>query len=117
MTTSRETLLRWWAIAATAILGLLAIAPVETIERIMGELSSSTVFQTVVRVLIVGTILVLVLGFYLYMLIECGLAKEVNHRSFWLMILIIIPLLSAFLYFAVTRLAAYRRDGHEERST
>lgn len=104
---ANEKLLRAWAIAAMLVVVLVALTPLEILEAAALKLSPPPLANLLAGILVAGTILVLVLGFHLLMLYECGFDKEIRHRTFWMTTLILIPLLSAFAYYWITRSKTY----------
>jgi prepilin signal peptidase PulO-like enzyme (type II secretory pathway) len=50
-----------------------------------------------------GLLAVTIVGFWLRMLIECVTHERGNHRPFWIALFFVIPIFSAFIYFANTR--------------
>ena len=104
-----EPWLRWWAISAMIVVCLLGILPSSFVRDGVSLIEAPTIVNYAVKAFITGTILFLVLGFYLRMLLECGFARAVPYRSGWLFLIILVPLVSAFIYYWTTRSAFYRR--------
>ena len=108
MSTRQDSALRVWALAAMALVAVLMVLPADVMERGSSALLADRSFMgLVLKTVITGTMLVVVLGFYLRMFWECGVAKDIRHRSAWLLFLIFVPIVSAFVYFWVTRSAWY----------
>jgi hypothetical protein len=42
------------------------------------------------------------------MLLECGFSRDVSKRGAWLILLIVVPVFSAFIYYFVTRSTWYK---------
>ena len=56
-----------------------------------------------------GTIVFVgIFGFYLATFFESGFSRAVGMRGAWLLVLLVIPVLSAFVYLFVTRSQTYR---------
>jgi hypothetical protein len=110
MSESSERRLRLWAIASMAIVIAMVTLPVEGVKNLTNLFEASSPIDYVFKVLFTGTILLLVLGFYLRMLLECGFGQRVHYRGAWLALLIFVPLVSAYVYYWVTRSSRYRRS-------
>jgi hypothetical protein len=115
MVETSDRRLRWWAISAMVIVGILAVFPRETFNNLTNLLEASTIINFIVKTLITGSILFLVLGFYFRMLLECGFSRNVDHRGAWLTLLILVPLVSAFIYYWITRSSYYRNRDNRIR--
>jgi hypothetical protein len=107
MVETSDRRLRWWAISAMVIVGILAVLPRGMFKNLTDLLEAPTVTNYIVETLISGAILFLVLGFYFRMLFECGFRRDVRHRGAWLTLLILVPLVSAFIYYWITRSSYY----------
>jgi hypothetical protein len=105
---THEQRLRWWAISAAIIVGILAVLPSGAFTALTDLLEAPTVVNYIVKTLLTGAVLFLVLGFYLRMLFECGFARNICHRGAWLTLLILVPLVSAFIYYWATRSSYYK---------
>jgi hypothetical protein len=105
---THEQRLHWWAVSAAIIVGVLALLPRDAFRTLMEMLAAPTIFNYITKTLLTGTVLFLVLGFYLRMLFECGFARNVSHRGAWLALLILVPLVSAFIYYWGTRSSYYK---------
>jgi hypothetical protein len=108
---THELRLRWWAISATVVMIVLASLPVELIKHLSGILEPPSVINYIIKIVFTGTVLFLVLGFYLRMLFECGFGRDIENRGAWLTFLILAPLISALIYYWVTRASSYRGRG------
>ncbi|MGP8033143.1 MAG: hypothetical protein ACLPQ6_03275 [Steroidobacteraceae bacterium] len=106
-----NAVLRIWAVAAMAIVALLWMVPVDMAPRLNSLAVGSSFGGFIARLLVTTIILVVVLGFYFRMLWECGFAKDIRNRSAWLIVLILVPIVSAFAYFWVTRSEWYGSRG------
>ena len=103
-----DTVLRIWAVAAMVIVAVLWLMPVDMAQGLSRlATTGSSLGGFVARLLVTVIILIVVLGFYLLMLWECGFAKNIRNRSVWLIVLLLLPILSAFIYFWVTRSGWY----------
>jgi hypothetical protein len=87
---------------------LVAILPAGLFEHALNLLEAPTIVNYALKAMISGAILVLVLGFYLRMLFECGFGRDIPQRGAWLALLVMLPLVSAHIYFWVTRSSRYR---------
>lgn len=103
-----DSFLRRWAVLAMVILGVLALLNLlpshmlSTIDNELSALKDSPVgFAFLALVTLPAT--VVVAGFYFLMLVECGFAKRLPRQPAWLLFLVIVPLVSAFVYFYHTR--------------
>lgn len=105
VTTNRQDVrLKWWAVAAlilTAIFFLLR-------DSIAGVFNTPVDTYLYLKIAINVIMLGVVLGFYLRMLLECGFSRDVSRRGAWLFLLIVVPVLSAFIYYFVTRSVRYK---------
>jgi hypothetical protein len=108
MSERSNTVLRIWAIAAMVMTAGLWLVPLEMAQRLNALAIGVSFWGFVGRVLVTTIILVIVLGFYLRMLWECGFEKSIRNRSPWLVFLLVIPIVSAFIYYWVTRSNWYR---------
>jgi hypothetical protein len=108
MSESSERRLRLWAISSMVIVGALTVVPVDALKNLTNVFVAPNVVDYIFKILSTGVILFLVLGFYLRMLFECGLARNINNRGAWLALLIFVPLVSAFIYYWFTRSTYYR---------
>lgn len=114
----KEVVLRWWASAGTIILIVFLMIPNEAKRWIAEELSTpSSITQYSISILVVGGFLILVLAFYFLMLYECGFSKGLRYQSFWLLFIILVPLVSSFIYYWVTRSKLYAKhlQSHDQR--
>jgi hypothetical protein len=109
---THELRLRWWAISATMVMIVLASLPVELIKHVSGILEPPSVINYTIKIMVTGSVLFLVRGFYLRMLFECGFGRDIDHRGAWLTLLILAPLISALIYYWVTRGSYYRGRGN-----
>jgi hypothetical protein len=109
---THELRLRWWAISATVVMIVLAGLPVEAFKHMTSILEPPSVINYAIKVVFTGTVLFLVLGFYLRMLFECGFGRDIDRRGAWLTLLILAPLISALIYYWVTRGSYYRGRGN-----
>jgi hypothetical protein len=114
MPNASEERLRWWAIFATIAIIAIAVLPTETWRTLISLLDAPTIFNYTIKAVFSGTILFLVLGFYVRMLFECGFGHSISHRGAWLVLLIIVPMISALIYYWITRSTYY--SGRGERS-
>jgi hypothetical protein len=105
---THEKRLRLWAISAAIVVGILAILSDGALRTLTSLLEAPTIINYIVKTLLTGAVLFLVLGFYLRMLFECGFARSIRHRGAWLTLLIVVPLVSAFIYYWTTRSSYYR---------
>jgi hypothetical protein len=112
MVRTYEQNLRWWAISAAMIVVILSVLPTRAFRALIFALEAPTVINYVAKKLLAGIVLVVVLGFYLRMVFECGFARNIYHRGAWLTLLIIVPLVSAFIYYWVTRSAYYKNRAY-----
>jgi len=101
---TNEKSLRWWAILALVLIATVYMLPRSTLEVLIARPETSIL----VRVAVAGLLLIGILGFFLRMLFECAFSREVYQRGAWLLLLIFVPIFSAFVYFFVTRSAGYR---------
>jgi hypothetical protein len=101
---TNEKLLHWWAILALVLIGTVYVLPRSTLEMLVARPETS-IF---IRIAVAGVLLVVVLGFFLKMFIECAFSKGVYRRGAWLLLLIFVPIFSAFVYYFVTRSTGYR---------
>lgn len=62
-----------------------------------------------------GIVVVIVVGFWLRMLIECATVRALRHKLLWLLSFLLLPIFSAFIYFATTR--SIRAELRTEDST
>ena len=112
MTTLDEGFLRKWAVLAMVLLAIIVIVGVlpghvQTIlsEKLLSLKSSTWGFVALALVCIPAVMIVL--GFYALMLIECGFAKKLRYQAAWLLFMFLIPPLSAFVYYYHTRLSKH----------
>jgi len=99
-----DAALRTWAYLAIFFIGLIYVLPDSALRLLTLDTGGSILLKAAVALVLV----VVVLGFYFAMFFECGFGKVIFFRGFWLVIFIFIPLISAFIYFFVTRSATYR---------
>jgi hypothetical protein len=98
-----DTRLRWWAIIALVLIGTIYALPASILEILVVRRDTNIIF----RALIAGTLLVVILGFYLRMFFECAFSPGVYRRGGWLLLFILLPVFSGFVYFFVTRSRRY----------
>src|ERR1700676_3931261 len=108
---THELRLRWVGISATVVMIVLACLPVELCKHMASILEPPSVINYAVKVVFTGAVLFLVLGFYLRMLFECGFGRDIDHHGAWLTLLVLAPLISALIYYWVTRASYYRGRG------
>ena len=105
MTSEKENArLKWWAIAALALTILMYVLPYSVLEVLVVRPDT----PVLIRAAVAGTVLVVVVGFYLRMFFECAFGQGAHRRSWWLLLFIFVPIFSAFIYFFVTRSARYK---------
>lgn len=105
MTTNRQDArLKWWAVAALMLTAIFFIFRASIADVFNTPASTYLLFKIAINIIMLGV----VLGFYLRMLLECGFSRDVRRRGAWLTLLIAVPVLSAFIYYFVTRSAWYR---------
>lgn len=104
--------LRWWAIFALVLIGLVYALPNSLLETLVAKPETNIVL----RIAVAGTLLAGVLGFYLRMFVECGFSVDVYRRGGWLLLFVFVPIFSAFIYFFVTRSARYKEHVRRVRS-
>ena len=99
-----ERYLRWWAILALVLIGAVYTLRRSTLEVLIERPETSIL----IRIAVAGLLLVAILGFFLRMFFECAFSRDVYRRGAWLLLLICVPIFSAFVYFFVTRSTRYR---------
>ena len=93
---------RWyrvWAIAAMVI--VVAVAPLP--QELYRSIFTSSVLGQVAS----GAVALIVGGFYFLMFLECGLGKDLAYRWRWMVFFVLVPIVSSFVYFFVTRSRSY----------
>ena len=100
--------LRWWAIVALVLIGAVYVAPRSTLTMLIERPESNMLIKTAVA----GLLLVVILEFFLRMFFECAFSRNVFRRGAWLLVLICVPIFSAFVYFFVTRSTRYLEYVH-----
>ena len=103
-TNSQDARLKWWAIAALMLTAIFYVFRASLANVLNTPASTYLPFKIAINVIMLGV----VLGFYLRMLLECGFSRDVSRRGAWLILLIVVPVLSAFIYYFVTRSAWYK---------
>lgn len=83
----------WAAISLTAI-GF--VAPFGYVFDLNPPTTVTGFILHMSTVLVVG-------GFYVYMFAECFRAKSLRRRFAWILLFVVVPILSAHIYFVVTR--------------
>jgi hypothetical protein len=89
---------------ALALIGTLYVLPRSALEELIVRPETNIL----VRAGSAGFLLVVILGFFLKMFFECASAPSVHRRGGWLLVMIVIPIFSAFIYFFVTRSKRYQ---------
>lgn len=101
---TNEKYLRWWAISALMLICAAFVLPRPMLEFLIERPDTSML----IRVAVAGLLLVVILGFFLRMFFECAFSTNVHRRGAWLLLLILVPVFSSFVYFFVTRSKLYR---------
>jgi hypothetical protein len=112
MLSTPERRLRSWAISGTVLIVVMAALPIQVLMDASNIFAAPSLLNQIVKIVITGAVLFIVLGFYLRMLFECGFGREIDHRGAWLTLLIIAPLMSAYIYYWVTRSRYYAAQRH-----
>lgn len=90
-----ESRLRLWNGAALAFVALLAGMPSELLPRTPPETPAGYVFVTIGAITLGG--------FWLRMIIECAISKDIRARGAWLALVLLVPFFGAFIFFASAR--------------
>jgi hypothetical protein len=103
-----EKFLRRWAILAMVIFGVLLLLnflPNHVFSSFADQVTAlkSSPFGFAVLALVTIPATLVVSGFYLLMLVECGFARSLPRQSAWLLFLVLVPVVSGFVYFYGTR--------------
>jgi hypothetical protein len=98
----KEAVQLWWAAGGVLVMGFIAS---------FGSLYRVYPPTTLLGFVLHATTLFIVGGFYLVMFAEC-VTRPRRHRAFWIAFLIVLPILSAYIYFMVTRSVYYLRSTH-----
>jgi hypothetical protein len=96
MVDRRERLLRVWFFISLATAMCVVAVPVKYFAE--------PVPSVPLRVSIGMTLAIILVGFYLRVLVECIRAPWLRYRWAWIVLLIFVPILSAYIYFVATRL-------------
>jgi cytochrome bd-type quinol oxidase subunit 2 len=94
-----ERFMKSWAVTALLMVIVIALLPSSALQSIFTDDPFASRIQRILSAALAVSILIVVLGCQLKMLFECGINKRVAHRSWWLIALIFIPLVPAFLFF------------------
>ena len=94
VTTLREAILKLWALTSLALLAVILALYFPAVRQFI-EMSALTGF--VAQCVPVGA--ALVAGFWVAMLFDCGLARDVQDRGHWLIAMFILPVVSTYAYF------------------
>lgn len=100
--------LRRWAIAAATLVGVVFALPTSVLKVLVTDPDTNIL----IRAVIAGILIVVILGFYLRMFFECAFSTDVRRRGAWLLLFVVIPIFSAFVYFFVTRSKWYLGQTH-----
>lgn len=100
----QDTRVRWWAGVALMLTVIFYVFR-SPIAHVLNTPAGTHLFP---KIAINVIMLAVVLGFYLRMLLECGFSRDVSKRGAWLILLIIVPVFSAFICYFVTRSAWYK---------
>ena len=95
-----ERVSRIWNAAALVFVGVLAATPADFLSE-----GPDSAWEYVAS----GVGAILVAGFWFAMLFECFRSKGLPMRGFWLVLFLLVPIFSAFIYFSTTR--SWRSDG------
>ncbi len=115
---SREKYIRHWVIGSMIVLGTLVffnLLPLETQNSVISVLFQrpTTSLGYLVADLFVVSVLFFLVGFHLYILFECGFAKGLRRQGAWLLFIVIVPILSSYIYYWAIRY----RGGQDKTST
>lgn len=99
MQVKSESLLRMWNALALVMIGLVAAIPRQFLPESPPNALGGYVFA--------GASGLLMAGFYFRMLFECVFAKGLSRRAWWIVFFFLLPVFSAFIYFASTRSLGY----------
>jgi len=105
--TSSDRLLRAWNSAALVFVALLAAIPRELLPEAPPSSPGGYIFSAIGAILLGG--------FWLRTLWECVFTKNMRHRSSWLVLFVILPIFSAFIYFATSRSLLYEASVRQAR--
>jgi hypothetical protein len=107
VTLDPEAIQHWWA-----ALGLVGLGFVASFGRVYELYPPTTVVGFLLHLLTV----VVIGGFYATMFLDC-VRYRTRHRLLWIALFVVLPILSAYIYFMVTRSSYYsrRRSGEEHR--
>jgi hypothetical protein len=108
-----DKVLAVWAIVALILIAIVYLLPESALRLLTIEGSTNIALTITVDVVL----FVIILGFYLRMFLECGFAQDVHRRGVWLLLFVLLPIFSAFIYFFVTRSRSYKEHLSRVRST
>ena len=108
---TNERYLWWWASLALVLIGTVYVLPRQALETLIVRPETSIL----VRAGTAGFLLIVILGFFLRMFFECAFAPKVYRRGMWLLVMTVIPIFSAFIYFFVTRSQRYQEYVRREK--
>ena len=100
-----DKLLTVWAIVALILIAIVYLLPDSVLRLLTIEGSTNIALTITVDIVLFAVIL----GFYLRMFFECGFAQDVHRRGVWLLLFVLLPIFSAFIYFFVTRSTGYKQ--------
>src|SRR6185437_6653363 len=108
MLIEREKHLRTWCIVSMILVLGMIVVPPEVGERVLGSAKVTSLADFAIKCAITVALLVAIPGFYVRMLYECGFAKHTRLRGAWLALLLLLPILSVYIYYWTTRSKGYR---------
>jgi cytochrome bd-type quinol oxidase subunit 2 len=108
MTKEKEdSILRWLAIAGMVLIAIIVLIPGSFYEEVVARSHTNIVIR-ISSDIVACAVFLAIMPFFLMMFFECGFSRHMHKRWIWLTLFFLVPLLSAYIYFFVTRSARYK---------